>query len=187
MPNFAHRENQSAKAEVMNAVTNRLLFVAVLAGALAFASPAAAQTKLGHLNFQELLSSMPEAQQVEAQMNEYGKALQSEYNRYVTEFSTMQSDYQTQGANWSEVKREAVEKDLERLLTTIQEFESTTQEKILNKQNLLMTPLIEQAQQAVEEVGADLGLTYVLDSSTLLHIGADARDIMPQVKAKLNL
>lgn len=164
----------------------RILPLLVFA-ALAFAGPLQAQVKVGHLNFQQLLSLMPEAKALQPKLEAYGQELQATYNQYLTELQSRQTDYQTNASSWSEVKREAAEEDIQRLVARIEEFQATSEEKLVGKQNELMEPLITKAQDAVSAVGKEKGLTYVLDTSTLLYVADDAVDIFDAVKAKLGL
>ncbi len=169
----------------MNLYSTALL----LAASLSFTGCAQAQSqvKLGHVNFQELLASMPEAKTLQAQLEAYGEELQQTYNQYITELQTRQRDYQSNAGTWSEVKREASEKDIQSLVARIEDFQTTSQDKLLAKQNELMNPVIEKAQKAVEAVGNENGFTYIMDAGNLLHMGTGAQDVMPMVKAKLNL
>ncbi len=160
---------------------------ALFAVALSMTGCAKAQTKIGHINFQELLTSMPEAKSIQTQLEAYGTELQATYDQYITELQTRQKDYQTNAATWSEVKREASEQDLQSLVARIEEFQTNSQQKLLTKQDELMAPVIEKAQNAVKEVGTEQGLTYILDSVGLLHMGAGSVDVLPLVKAKLKL
>ena len=146
-----------------------------------------AQSNIGHINFQELLAAMPEAKGIQSNLESYGTELQTTYDQYLGELQTRQTDYQTNAAAWSEVKREAAEQDIQSLVSRIEEFQLTSQEKLVNKQNELMNPLVEKAQAAVDAVGKEKGLTYVMDSSSLLFIGAGATDLLPAVKVKLGI
>lgn len=165
---------------------NRIAFL-LLCASLVFAGGVQAQSKVGHISFQELLAAMPEAQSVQSQLEAYGTELQNTYNSYLTELQNRQTDYQANAATWSEVKREAAEQDIQSLVQRIEEFQVTSQEKLVQKQNELMEPIISKAQAAVDAVGAEKGLTYVMDVSSLLYVGTDAMDILPAVKARLGL
>ncbi len=165
---------------------NRIALL-LLCASLAFAGGVQAQSKVGHINFQELLAAMPEAKSVQTKLEAYGNELQETYNSYLTELQNRQTDYQTNAAGWSEVKREAAEQDIQSLVQRIEEFQVTSQEKLVNKQNELMEPIITKAQNAVDAVGKEKGLTYVMDMSTLLYVGPDAMNILPDVKARLGL
>jgi outer membrane protein len=148
---------------------------------------AQAQTKIGYINFQELLAMMPEAKTLQTQLEAYGNELQTTYDQYIQELQTRQKDYQANAGTWSEVKREAAEADIQSLVARIEDFQTTSQEKLVNKQNELMAPVIEKAEKAVKDVGTEQGLTYIMDAGTLLHMGPGSIDVLPLVKAKLNL
>lgn len=152
---------------------------------IALAGTVSAQSKIGHVDFQGVLASLPEAKTVETQLNDYGTQLQTLYEGYLTEYQTKLGDYQANAGTWGEVKREAMEKDITDLEARIQEFQVTSQDKLIGKQNELMQPLIDKVQNAVKLVGDEKGLSYVLDATNVYHIGAGAIDITDAVKAKL--
>ena len=147
----------------------------------------AQQVKLGHIDFQSLLTAMPEAKTLQTQLEAYGNELQATYDQYIGELQGRQRDYQASAATWSEVKREAAESDIQSLVARIEEFQTTSQEKLVAKQDELMAHVIDKATKAVEEVGKEQGLIYVFIDAGLLYKGEGAMDIMPLVKAKLNL
>jgi outer membrane protein len=152
------------------------------------AQPAQAQTpKIGHINFQDLLMAMPEAQTLQGQLEGFVNELRSTYEQYETELNRKRTEYQNNYGSWSEVRREAAEKDIQSLMGRMQEFETTSQEKLANKQNELMAPVIEKAQAAVKAVGEEQGLMYILDGNGVLHAGEGSMDVLPLVKVKLNL
>lgn len=160
---------------------------AILAASMSISGCAQAQTKLGHIDFQELLAAMPEAKTLQGQLEAYGNELQATYDQYIGELQTRQRDYQANAGTWSEVKREAAEKDIQSLVARIEEFQASSQEKLVAKQDELMAPVIEKAEKAIEEVGKEQGLTYVFYDAGLLYKGTGSVDVMPMVKAKLNL
>ncbi|MFT7588250.1 MAG: outer membrane protein [Limisphaerales bacterium] len=169
----------------MNKLSTAPFLTAVLILALTFAGSVQAQSKLGHINFQELLAAMPEAAAASASMEQYSTELQNQYNNYLKELENKQAEYQANVASWSDVVRESNESDINRLVETIQQFEVNSQQAIGTKQNELMEPLIAKAQAALKAVGDELGLAYIIDSSTLIYIGNDAMDVMEKAKAKL--
>jgi outer membrane protein len=57
------------------------------------------------------------------------------------------------------------------------------------KQEEIMAPIFEKLQNAIKEVGAEKGFTYILDESTqvILYHAPSAVDAEPLVRAKLGL
>jgi outer membrane protein len=75
--------------------------------------------------------------------------------------------------------------DLER---RIQEFQQQAQEEIGKKEQEVLTPIIDKARKAIDEVAVEKGYTYVFDASLgVLLYAKDSEDVMADVKAKLGL
>ncbi|MGB0177823.1 MAG: OmpH family outer membrane protein, partial [Owenweeksia sp.] len=65
------------------------------------------------------------------------------------------------------------------------------QEDLQQKQVELLTPIIEKATKAVQDVAKENGFTYILDSSpskaVVIFAADNSEDVMPKVKAKLGI
>ena len=51
----------------------------------------------------------------------------------------------------------------------------------------LLSPMIERARLAIEELGASEGFTYIFDTSTGGTVWNGGTDVLPMVKAKLGI
>ena len=143
--------------------------------------------KLGHLDAQSLLLSLPErvdAQQtIEATAMEY----QAEYLKMEDELRSKNTEYQSKAATWPDAIRTQKENELMALDQGRQEFGQTIQMELQRLEESLLTPMIERVQVAIQEVGKAHGYTYIFDSSigaTLYNGGDDVSDL---VKTKLGL
>ncbi len=163
----------------------KLLIVFV---AIALAMPAVAQQKFGHIDAAALLELMPEKKAAEAELESFAKefqgaleAMAKEYEGKVTAFQAGEKDMITTVRNTK--MREIA--DLER---RIQEFQQQAQEEIGSKEQEVMTPIIDKARKAIDEVAKEKGYTYVFDSSVgvLLYFD-DSEDVLVDVKVKLGL
>ena len=86
--------------------------------------------------------------------------------------------------------REMKTKELQELQGRIQDFSQRAQQDLQNKQVELLTPVIEKATKAVQEVAREKGFSYILDSSpskAVVIFDEKGEDIMPLVKAKLGI
>jgi outer membrane protein len=148
-----------------------------------------AQTKIGYINSLELLSYMPEIKQADSTLQLLAADLQKQYGTYVLDYQQKLGDYKQNAGAWSDVIREAKEKDLQDLEQRITDYEQTSQQKIADKKKLLYDPVVQKANDAIQAVGKENKLTCVMDSSTgtLIYVGTDMIEIMPMVKQKLNL
>jgi outer membrane protein len=70
----------------------------------------------------------------------------------------------------------------------IQEYSQRAQQDLQQKQVQILTPVIEKATKAVQDVAKENGFSYILDSSpskAVVVFAENGEDIMPMVKAKL--
>jgi outer membrane protein len=88
----------------------------------------------------------------------------------------------------SDIIRQTKEKEIYDLNQRIEDFQYTGQQQLAAKEAELMSPLIEKARQAVEDVAKANGYTYIFNSTGGILIYAEpSDDVMDLVKKKLNL
>lgn len=159
------------------------LIIAVL---LALPMIASAQ-KFGHINTQELFAAMPEVAQVKLKMD----TIQSQYENQLAsmneEFQKKVQDYQTQEATMAEAIKQIRQQELQEMQQRIQLFYQTAEQDIQKKQQELLAPVHEKMTKAIKAVGERDGYTYIFDSVSMVHIGADAIDATPAVKKELGI
>jgi outer membrane protein len=69
----------------------------------------------------------------------------------------------------------------------LQDFSQTAQSAIAQLEEELLTPMIDRAKKAIEDVGAENQFTYIFDSSTGVTLYNGGEDIMELVKKKLGI
>ncbi len=163
--------------------------VVAIIGFVALAAFANAQTvtKLGHIDSQALLQSMPERAEAEKKVQDFAKSLETTLKTMTTEYQAKLADYQTKEAAMTKTEKETVEGEIMQLQQRIQDYQTSAQEKIQKQQAELLQPLIDKAKKAIEDVGKEGGFTYVLDSSVGVTLYTAGEDILPKVKTKLGL
>lgn len=162
-----------------------LLFIAVFA--LGMSGVANAQ-KIAHIDFSKVVASMPEMQALNKNLEKIEKTwkdelqgmekkLQDKYTKYSAE-----SDKQTKAIN--EKRAIEIQDDQKRLNQSKQMAQNDMQQKM----NDGLTPIVEKARKAIQEIADAKGITYVIDSSKGILIAFDkGEDLYPAVKAKLGL
>jgi len=145
--------------------------------------------KYGHVNLGNLLTKMPSIEQSSAELQTYQeqlqKALQAKINKWeqkVVDLQKMVNDLPP---------KEVKEKE-EQLLKEQQEIlqeEQGLNNKILEKRNAIMGPLIAKAQSAIDAVGKENGYTMIFDTSVpnLVLYVEESDDLMSLVLAKLGI
>ncbi|HTI57838.1 OmpH family outer membrane protein [Mucilaginibacter sp.] len=168
----------------------KLLKVALVAVCIVFAGNIAkAQTKIGYVNFAQIIQIMPEAKTVQTQLETYGKQFQDQYTAMTTELQSKGQQYEAQRATMTDAIRSAKESELQDLQKRIQAFQTDAQQKIASRQDELSKPLIDKARAAVAQVAKEKGYTYVINSSQndILIVSPPGDDMLADVKAKLGL
>jgi outer membrane protein len=152
---------------------------------------ASAQTlKFGHIDFQGLISTMPEREVAQKAMAKMQTDLESQ-------LAVMQKEYQTKGqeyvalvkqANVTDAIRQAKEADIQSLQERITTFQQQAQENLQKEESKQFQPVVEKARKAIGEVAKEQGMLYVFEvNSVLYYNSAQSTDMMPLVKAKLGL
>ncbi|RFZ90500.1 OmpH family outer membrane protein [Mucilaginibacter conchicola] len=167
----------------------KLLKVALVAAGMLFAGNfAQAQSKIGHINFQQLIDLMPETKTVKTQLEAYQK-------QFIDQLTTMNNEYQTKGqaytskrASMTDAQKTAAENELQDIAKRLQDYQQSSQQQVEAKQRELGKPLIDKARGAVEAAAKEKGYGYVLDTTNdYLVVSPAADDLLPAVKTKLGL
>jgi outer membrane protein len=85
--------------------------------------------------------------------------------------------------------RQTKEKEIVDLQERLQNFQQTAQQDIQQKEAELWQPVIDKANNAIQEVGKENGFTYIFDVSAgvVLYFSPESIDVLPLVKTKLGI
>lgn len=153
-----------------------------------FSSSLFAQTKIGYINTDEVITSMKETQEAYAQLETYVKDLEAQAETIQVEFNNKLQEYQKGSETMTDAVRQLKEKELTDLNTRIQEFQQVAQQDIQKKESELMAPIYEKLRTTIDEVAKAGGYTVILPGGALIYIdSAQVKDIAPEVKSKLGI
>lgn len=163
----------------------KLLLGAVMALGIMSAS---AQTKIGYINTDELMSIMPDAAKINADLNEYQTSLQQQGLSLKLELDKKVEQYNIDSSKLSASMKEIRRDELVKLYTRLQNYDQEAQEKAQQYAQNKIAPLKVKALDAIKLVAKEKGYTYVIDdaSNTLL-VMPPGDDLLPMVKAKLGI
>jgi outer membrane protein len=162
--------------------------ICVLGILLFSAGFANAQTpKFGHIDLQALYQIMPERAVGEKQFLAYQKELEDALGMMQKEAQTKYVEFLAKRDSLSETVRKMKEDDLNLMNERIQNYQQSAQQQMQTKQQEIFKPMLEKADKAVKEVGAEKGLVYVFDMSArvILYNSKESLDLLPLVKVKL--
>ena len=149
-----------------------------------------ALNKIGHLSVDQLIASMPETKAAQTQLENEAKSLEAQMTEMQSELEKkIQSFRQTEGT-MTDLTRETKYNEIQDLDRRIQEFQAKAQESLGRKQEELLIPVLEKAQQAITDVANENGFTYILDSSQskgVVVFNENGIDVTALVQAKLGI
>ena len=153
-----------------------------------------AQSKIGHVNSQEIMSKMPDIKVIESKIQKESKKMDEIYAEMMQEaqkaaqaFQEAQNKKDTPDAVLQAKYQAALEID-----QRTQEYVQNAQRELQTLQNDLLAPVVEKIQKAINEVAKNGKFSYILDTGTgfnvvLYNEGPNSHDITADVKKKLNL
>jgi outer membrane protein len=149
---------------------------------------ASAQVKIGYINTDILMSIMPEAAKVNADLNEYQTTLQQQGLTLQKEANTKRDQFFKDSATFSNSKKEIVRGELVKLYTRLETYDQEMQEMSQKYAQEKIGPLRVKALDAIKAVAKEKGYTYVIDeASSSLLVMPPGDDLLPAVKTKLGI
>jgi len=170
----------------MKKLINLSLLLLILLGSTSLT--AQTDAKFGHINTNELLRMMPGREQAQAELEQYAKELEETFSAMQTEFQTKYQDYLEKQDSFSQLVRQSRERELQSLNERIMEFQESAQQDLIEQEERLLNPIIQEARNAIQKVGRDHGFTYIFDTSGgSMVFWENGEDIMPLVRVELGL
>jgi len=165
----------------------KLLRVALVAGCMLLAGNfAKAQTKIGYVNFNQVVELSPELKGIQAQINVFQKQFQDVLASMQAEYQKNVKIYEDGKGTMTEAVRTQKEGELQDLGKRIQDYNTSASQKVQDQYNTLSKPLIDKVKGAISQVAKEKGYSYVLDSSQIeLLVSPEGDNLFEAVKAKL--
>lgn len=161
-----------------------LLFAAaLLVGTVSFTN---AQSKVAHINTQELVASMPEMKDAQSQMDQLGKTYEAEIKELATALQNKMKQYDAEAASQTDEENAKRVQEVQGMENNIRQYQANAQKDMQQKELDLLKPITEKAKAAILKVARAQGFEYVLDSSQGGGvIMADGKDLLADVKTEL--
>lgn len=144
--------------------------------------------KFGFVNSAEILASMPDVKQAEANLEALQKQLRKRGQGMVEK---LQSDYtvvqqKVERGELSPKQQEDEAKKLKERELEIAKFEQDMVKQIQDKRNELLKPIYDKVNTAIADVAKDGGYQFIFDQGVLLYF-ENSQDVSAKVKAKLGM
>jgi outer membrane protein len=164
-----------------------LTIIIVLAGQNAMAQ----NFKFGHVNSDQVIQSMPEFDSASVKLQKFQKELVNALDLMQVELNTKNEAYVKESKNLSDIVKQTKEQELTDMNRRIQEFQTSAQTQLQDKQAELFQPIVAKVNKAISDIGKENGYIYVFNigqGSPLIYFDeTKSTNLMPLVKAKLGL
>ena len=163
-----------------------LLIAAILfLGAVSMAN---AQSKLAHINTQDLIAAMPDMKNAKNQLEKMQKTYENEIKNMATALQNTMKRYQAEAATKTDDENAKRAQEVQSTRDNILKYEQNAQQEMGKKQENLIKPVMEKARLAIQKVARAKGYQYVIDSTNGSGlILADGPDLMNDVKKELGM
>jgi len=128
--------------------------------------------KIGYTNADYVLSLMPEAKQIDAELKAYEKQLQNQIQAKNNNLQQKMAEYQENSPQWDDLIRTDKERELQSLNENIQQFYQEAEAQMGKKRNALLKPVYEKIGQAIEDVAKENNFTHIFSA------GAPGLDVL---------
>lgn len=162
-----------------------LFAAALFIGATSFTQ---AQSKVAHINTQELIKAMPEMNTAQAEMDKLGKTYEADIQSMVTEYQNKMKQYEAEAATKTDEENQKRSMEIQTMQQNIQQYQGQAQQEMQKKEIDLLKPITEKAKAAILKVARAQGFDYVLDSTQGGGvIMADGKNLIDDVKKELGI
>ncbi|MFY0483768.1 OmpH family outer membrane protein [Flavobacterium sp. PLA-1-15] len=156
----------------------------LLAAVLFFgANQVNAQTKIAHVNVEELMTKMPAVIDAQKQIEKLSQTYEAEFTTLRNELQAKYQKYAAEAEQVTDVINKERSKEVEDMEKRIQEYGQNAQKELQQKQMDLMKPIQSKIKASIEKVGKAKGFQYVGDIASF--ILADGTDLTADVKKDL--
>lgn len=166
----------------------KFIVAGVMALAILSASNTSAQTKIAYIDTDVLISLMPEAIKVDAELKEYQNSLMQQGQDLQKEADDRANAFVKDSATMTPAMREIKRNEIVKLYQRLQNYEQEAQEKTNQMAQQKIGPIRTKAFEAIKTVAKEKGYGYVLDASTnTILVSPPGDDLLPSVKLKLGI
>lgn len=146
------------------------------------------EQKIGYTSINYILTQLPDAKRIEAELKAYQTQLENQMAAKVKDFKEKADIYEKGAASMAEIIRADKEKELQNLQTSLQEFQKNAQADLQKKEASLVQPVVKKIYDVAAEVGKENGYAYILnsdESNPILVLAPKENDISDLVLKKM--
>lgn len=147
--------------------------------------------KFGVVNLDEVFTAMPEAAEMQKQLEQVSQKFQTEFDKLQEAVNQKYTEYQNiaNDTNTPDAIKERRMQEIQELANSVDKFRNQAQQDISRQQEQLAAPIQQKITNAINAVGQENGFTFIFpnEPGLLLYQGTDVVDVTPMIRAKLGL
>ena len=143
--------------------------------------------KIGHVNINELMASLPERDSAQVLLDKETKEIQATYEEMQVRINIQIEEYQKNISSYTELVKKTKETEIYDIQKRAQEFEQNASLTLQKRNVELFQPIYDKIIKAIEKVANENSFTYILDTSnkSVVFTSKDSQNINSQVLSLL--
>jgi len=159
----------------------------IVAGVMALSFlGASSQTKIGYINTDEVVASMPETEKANKEIQDYQESLGKQYDDLQKEANEKSEQFVKDSSTYSPSMKEIKREEIIKLIQRVNNFQQEAQDKTKKVAQEKFAPIQQKAMEAIKSVAKKNNYTYVLDITSVI-VGPPGDDIIGLVKKELGI
>ncbi len=143
----------------------RIILSAIAMFGFGLVAQAQDNIKIGYTNVEVLMSLMPEMEQIDADIKDYGTQLQTNIQTKTQNFQREVQTYQQSAQTMTDEARAAKEQELQKLQQEVQKYEQDAQTSYQRKLGELLEPVQTKVFNAINTVAAENDYTHIFSET----------------------
>lgn len=152
-----------------------------------------AALKVGYADVEYIFSKMPEAKQIQSDLEGLQAQLKKQYDSKYTEFQTKLKTYQDNinNPNIPDAVKQNSARELEQLQANLQKLQEDSQNDLQKRNATLLGPVQEKVGKAIEDVAKENGFSLILNNQIsgldVILFGDEKLDVSDMVLKKMGV
>ena len=180
------KQNFHASKPKMNQMKKFLTAAFITVTALVTTSQVNAQSKIGYISTEELVSIMPETAKADSNLQQYRTALIQNAQEKQSSLESAIEKFNKDSASITGSVKDVKRGELQKMLNDLQTEDQRIQQQLQQRQQELIAPINRKAFDAIQSVAKENGYSYVFEKGALL-VAPPGEDILQLVAKKLNV
>lgn len=145
-----------------------------------------AQTKIGYVNYEEVITEMPDYKKAMNELETYANEKRVYLENLMAEGQAKLQEFNANVDSYDELKKQSEYTALQQFEQRIAQANQVAQEQVLEKEKELIAPVQEKMNEALKYVAKQNGYVSIIDGSVLRY-SSEGNNVTSLVKKRLGI